>query len=210
MDHSPGQAALDAHDGQHVHGTSVGAGHVPGLRAHTSGHRWFSDSMARPRCHIITCRRSEVAHKWQGGKEGRRQVSLRAKVGRYGVQAAQRQRFRNQTRAPGDPPPCSSIRGTESDKDSQARGRGARIRHCRWSRVGGFRRHAASRSVCAAGCVRVQSVARTSKAATPLKSCHQRAAGGHTQMSLKKHRARALHIGKRGLIKVNAYQLPSE
>ena len=151
---------------------------------------------------------------------------MRARVGRYGVQAAQRQRFRNQTRAPGDPPPCSSIRGTESDKDSQARGRGARIRHCRWSRVGGFRRHAASRSVCAAllmltsidlaaiamwlfipvrkarrasssaaasplaaqqassrvsqsrraGRVRVQSVSRTSKAATPLQSCHQRVA----------------------------------
>ena len=40
--------------------------------------------------------------KGQGkGKEGQRQVSLRARVGRYGVQAAQRQLIRNQTRAPG-------------------------------------------------------------------------------------------------------------
>ena len=50
---------------------------------------------------------------------------------------------------PRHPPPCSSIRGTESHKDSQARGRGAWIRHCRWSRVGGIRRQATSRSVCA-------------------------------------------------------------
>ena len=60
-----------------------------------------SDSMAGPHSHIVTCRRCEVARKRQGGKEGQRQVSLRARVGRYGVQAAQRQLIRNQTRAPG-------------------------------------------------------------------------------------------------------------
>ena len=81
---------LDAHDGQHVHGTSVGAGHVQGLKAHTSAidGSMVSDSMTGPHSHIVTCRRCEVARKQQGGKEGQRQVSLRARVGRHGVQAA--------------------------------------------------------------------------------------------------------------------------
>ena len=54
---------LNTHNGQHVHGTSVGAGHVQGLKAHTSAidGSMVSDSMAGTHSHIITCRRSEVA-----------------------------------------------------------------------------------------------------------------------------------------------------
>ena len=49
---------LDAHNGQHVHGTSVGAGYVRGLRAHTSvGINLVLPKRRARRCHTRLSRR---------------------------------------------------------------------------------------------------------------------------------------------------------